>query len=141
MPGENDQATNPTPTNPSAQLQQPASSIIQPQQSIRENGELEDARALIHTQKLQLELQQREMQEMRGDSDQQKVALERSKIEILELREQFARFMNPSAPTLTQTQQPNINQPSGHREEFQQIPEQFFSKIRGVPIFISKKII
>ncbi|MCP4490927.1 MAG: hypothetical protein GY820_26970, partial [Gammaproteobacteria bacterium] len=144
MHGEDDQAVNSASTNPPAQPQQQASPILQPQQPTGENGEPENSLALIRSQKLQLELQlelqQREMQVMRGASEQQKVALEQSKIEILELREQFARFMNlPSAPTLTQPQQPNINQPSGHREEFQQTPEQFFQQNPGNPNFYQQE--
>ncbi|MCP4491908.1 MAG: hypothetical protein GY820_32080, partial [Gammaproteobacteria bacterium] len=73
--------------------------------------------SIFRKQELQLELQQREMQEMRYLSEQQKAALDQQKTELTELKEQFARLLN-QPPLLTQPPH-NINYVNQPPNEFQ----------------------
>ncbi|MCP4486329.1 MAG: hypothetical protein GY820_03280, partial [Gammaproteobacteria bacterium] len=126
MPGEEEQAASPAVVNP----MQPQSSLQQTQFPPRAEGEIADLHTLVSNQKLQIELQQREMQIIKGASDQHKLAWEQSRSELSELREQLTRYMNLPAPSLVQPQL-NINQLGGQGMEYQYIAEPLAHQIPG----------
>ncbi|MCP4491236.1 MAG: hypothetical protein GY820_28565, partial [Gammaproteobacteria bacterium] len=113
MPGTEDTAQ---PINAQQQpaLAQTAENVPPPNPELSEST---DPQAVIRRQELQLELQQREMQEMRYEREQERSASDQQKTELTELKQQFARLLNPP-PTLTQPL-PNFNYAAPPQNEFQ----------------------